>query len=257
MRDERVPGRGPETAGPVRVLLVDDQILMREGLRKLLEIEPGIEIAGSAADGADALDLLAGMPPADRPHVALVDARMPRMDGVQLVARLRAEFPRIACVMLTTFDDDDYIFGGLRAGARGYLLKDTPPDELVATIRRAARGETVLAGVAAERVVAALRERAAGEEPASAKPPIPGGLSSPEPPIPGGLSDREYEIATLVASGASNREIARRLHITEGTAKNHISSCLRKLGLRDRTQLAVWMTHHNPGRADTGPPGEP
>ncbi|PZG19792.1 response regulator [Nonomuraea aridisoli] len=214
--------------GVIRVLLVDDHILMREGLRKLLEIEPGIEIAATAAGGEDALAWLASA--AEPPEVALVDARMPGMDGVELVKRLRAMFPGVAPVILTTFDDDDYIFGGLRAGARGYLLKDTPPDELVDAIRRAARGETVLGRAATERLVSALRDQSA---------------SAPDPGPPCGLSEREYEIALLIGSGASNREIARRLHITEGTAKNHISSCLRKLGLRDRTQLAVWVSRNS------------
>ncbi|WP_269433673.1 response regulator [Nonomuraea sp. SBT364] len=206
----------------IRVLLVDDQILMREGLRKLLEIEPGITVAGSARNGLDALGLLAGLSDEERPHVALVDAQMPVMDGVELVGRLRAEFPEVAPIMLTTFDDDAYIFGGLRAGARGYLLKDTPPDELVSAIRRAAAGETVLGGPAAERLVTALRQ----DEPDGATP----------------LTGRELEVARLVGLGATNREIARRLDISEGTARNHISSCLRKLSLRDRTQLAVWVT---------------
>ncbi|MFI6908278.1 response regulator [Nonomuraea sp. NPDC050394] len=225
----------------IRVLLVDDQILMREGLRKLLEIEPGIEVAGLAADGLEALELLTTFSRERQPEVALVDARMPRMDGVELVARLRADFPRIAAVMLTTFDDDDYIFGGLRAGARGYLLKDTSPDELVAAIRRAARGETVLGAPAAERLVAALREEAGVAGPA--EPQQPGAATG----APCGLSDREYEVAMLIGSGASNREIARHLHITEGTTKNHISNCLRKLGLRDRTQLAVWVSQRQTG----------
>jgi DNA-binding NarL/FixJ family response regulator len=207
----------------IRVLLVDDQILMREGLRKLLEIEPGIVVAGSARNGLDALGLLAGLPADRRPHVALVDARMPVMDGVELVGRLRAEFPDVAAVMLTTFDDDEYIFGGLRAGARGYLLKDIPPDELVAAIRRAAAGETVLGGPAAERLVTALRQ-------------------DPAAPPAAPLTERELEVARLVSMGATNREIARSLRITEGTARNHISNCLRKLSLRDRTQLAVWVT---------------
>ncbi|MGP3935049.1 response regulator [Nonomuraea sp. KM88] len=196
----------------VRVLIVDDQVLMREGLRKLLEIEEGIEVVGEAADGVAALDLL----DAARPDVALVDARMPRMDGIELIARLD-----VPAIILTTFDDDDYIFGGLRAGARGYLLKDTPPHELVAAIRKAARGETVLGGVAAERVVAELRRAPAVRDPGEA------------------LSEREREVAVLVGQGATNREIARRLFITEGTVKNHISSILRKLRLRDRTQLAI------------------
>ncbi|MEU7862841.1 response regulator transcription factor [Nonomuraea sp. NPDC049141] len=196
----------------VRVLIVDDQVLMRQGLRKLLELEEGIEVVGEAADGLAALDLI----PSARPDVALVDARMPRMDGIELIGRLD-----IPAIILTTFDDDDYIFGGLRAGARGYLLKDTPPDELVAAIRKAARGETVLGGVAAERVVAELR-------------------SAPAPPhLADQLSEREHEVAVLVGDGATNREIARRLFITEGTVKNHISSILRKLRLRDRTQLAI------------------
>ncbi|MEV0352939.1 response regulator transcription factor [Nonomuraea sp. NPDC050680] len=185
---------------------------MRQGLRKLLELEEGIEVVGEAADGLAALDLL----PSARPDVALVDARMPRMDGIELIGRLD-----IPAIILTTFDDDDYIFGGLRAGARGYLLKDTPPDELVAAIRKAARGETVLGGVAAERVVAELRN----------VPATPG--------LADQLSEREHEVAVLVGDGATNREIARRLFITEGTVKNHISSILRKLRLRDRTQLAI------------------
>ncbi|TDE41724.1 response regulator transcription factor [Nonomuraea mesophila] len=185
---------------------------MREGLRKLLEIEEGIEVVGEAADGVAALDLL----DTARPDVALVDARMPRMDGIELIARLD-----VPAIILTTFDDDDYIFGGLRAGARGYLLKDTPPHELVAAIRKAARGETVLGGVAAERVVAELQRAPAVRDLAEE------------------LSEREREVAVLVGQGATNREIARRLFITEGTVKNHISSILRKLRLRDRTQLAL------------------
>ncbi|MGW0483398.1 response regulator [Nonomuraea sp. NPDC003214] len=211
---------------------------MREGLRKLLEIEPGIAVAGAARNGLDALELLAGTAADERPHVALVDARMPVMDGVELVGRLRTDFPDIAAIMLTTFDDDAYIFGGLRAGARGYLLKDTPPDELVGAVRRAAAGETVLGGPAAARLVAALRQ----DEPPAATP-LTGPLTGPLiRPLTGPLTGRELEVARLVGLGATNREIARRLDISEGTARNHISSCLRKLSLRDRTQLAVWVT---------------
>ncbi len=122
-------------ARPVKVLIVDDQALVRRGLAKLLEIEDAVEVVGEAADGVDALRLL---PPA-RPDVALVDARMPRMDGVELVRRLSEEHPRVAAIILTTFDDDEYVFGGLRAGAKGYLLKDTPPEELVSAIKKAHR----------------------------------------------------------------------------------------------------------------------
>jgi DNA-binding NarL/FixJ family response regulator len=207
----------------VSVLIVDDQILMRQGLRKLLEIEEGVDVVGDAADGVEALEFLAAADPL--PDVALVDARMPRMDGVTLIGRMREEYPGVPAVVLTTFDDDELVFGGLRAGARGYLLKDVPPEELVSAIRRVRRGETVLGGPAAELLVAALGE---GPSPAPAPAPSP-------------LSEREEEVARLVGTGATNREIARALFITEGTAKNHVTSILRKLGLRDRTRLALWV----------------
>lgn len=211
---------------PVSVLIVDDQILLRQGLRKLLEIEDGVEVVGDAADGVEALEFLASAPP---PDVALVDARMPRMDGIELVARMRAEHPGVPAVILTTFDDDELVFGGLRAGARGYLLKDVPPEELVLAIRQAARGETVLGGPAADHLVAALTA-----------PPAP----APAPVRPPALSEREWEVARMVGTGATNREIARTLFITEGTAKNHVTSILRKLDLRDRTALALWVGEH-------------
>jgi len=208
---------------PIRVLLVDDHILMRRGLRKLLEVEQGIEVIGEAADGVEAMQLI----PEARPDVALVDARMPKMDGVELIKRLSEEHTRVAAIVLTTFDDDEYIFGGLRAGAKGYLLKDTSPEELVSGIEKASRRETVLGGQIAARVVSELRQRT---DPAERH-------SRPGDEI---LSGREVEVARLVGAGATNREIGHRLYITEGTAKNHISKILRKLGLRDRTQLALY-----------------
>lgn len=215
----------------VSVLIVDDQILMRQGLRKLLEVEDGIEVAGEASDGLAALEYLATADPP--PDVALVDARMPRMDGVTLITRMREEHPQVPALVLTTFDEDELVLGGIRAGARGYLLKDVPPEELVHAILRVARGETVLGGPAAERLVAALDRSLV-----------------PEPPVGGEdakatLSEREQEVARLVGEGATNREIARTLFITEGTAKNHVTSILRKLGLRDRTRLALWVREHN------------
>ncbi|MES0833775.1 response regulator transcription factor [Nocardiopsis tropica] len=211
----------------VSVLIVDDQILLRQGLRKLLEIEEGIDVVGEAANGVEALEFLSSAVPL--PDVALVDARMPLMDGVTLIGRMREEYPGVPAVVLTTFDDDELIFGGLRAGARGYLLKDVPPEELVSALRRASRGETVLGGPAAQRLVAALDPaRAPGAGPAAAPAASP-------------LSEREEEVARLVGTGATNREIARTLFITEGTAKNHVTSILRKLGLRDRTRLALWV----------------
>ncbi|MEV3979751.1 response regulator transcription factor [Nonomuraea sp. NPDC049758] len=218
----------------IRVLLADDQELIRRGLRKMLEIEDGIEVAGEAADGEEALRVAAQC----RPDVALVDARMPRMDGVELIRRLSAGHLGVAAIVLSTFDEDDYIFGALRGGAVGYLLKDCTPEELVDAIRRASRGETVLASPVAERLVAELRRT----------PAAPTALPHQER-----LSTRESEIAKLIAAGATNREIAARLRITEGTAKNHVSSLLRKYGIPDRTRLALHLkdTDHTP--TDIGP----
>ncbi|MFI7223682.1 response regulator [Nonomuraea angiospora] len=212
----------------IRVLLVDDQELMRQGLRKMLEIEDGIEVAGEAADGEEALLVAA----ACRPDVALVDARMPRMDGVELISHLSARHPGVAAIVLSTFDEDDYIFGALRGGAVGYLLKDCAPEELVDSVRRAGRGETVLASPVAARLVAELRRT----------PPAPAPPTGPAAPRDRGrLPAREAQVAALIAAGASNREIAARLRITEGTVKNHVSSLLRKYGLRDRTRLALHL----------------
>lgn len=212
----------------IRVLIVDDQVLMRRGLRKLLEVEDGIEVVGEAADGAEALHLV----PEARPDVALVDARMPVMDGVEFVKRLSEEHPNVAAIVLTTFDDDEYVFGGLRAGAMGYLLKDTPPEELVSAIEKASEGETILGGRIAARVVSELRRTEAPAE-------------RPSRPADGILSAREVEVAALVGEGATNAEIALRLYISEGTAKNHISNILRKLGLRDRTRLALYAVERD------------
>ncbi|GAA4975985.1 response regulator transcription factor [Actinoplanes utahensis] len=201
----------------IRVLLVDDQDLMRRGLHRLLELEPGIEVVGAAASGDAALALLEHIDV----DVALVDARMPGMTGVELIARLTRDHPGVNALVLTTFDEDEFVFGSLRAGARGFLLKDASPEALVAAIRSAAHGGTVIDGQVASRVLARV-----GTPPA------------PTSALPG-LSAREDEVARLVATGASNQEIARRLFLTEGTVKNHVSAALRKLGLRDRTQLAL------------------
>ena len=207
---------------PVRVLIVDDQVLIRQGLRTLLDLDGRVEVVGEAADGIEALEKIDEL----RPEVALVDVRMPRMDGVELVRRLSAEHPSVAALVLTTFEDDEYVFGGLRAGAKGYLLKDTPSGELAAAVEKVRRGETVLGGTVAARVVRELNR-------------LPGPAEQEVGPSEA-LSEREVEVLRLIGSGTSNKEIARRLYITEGTAKNHVSKILRKLGLKDRTQAALY-----------------
>lgn len=204
----------------IRVIVVDDQDLMRHGLHRLLDLEPGIEVVGEAADGHAALRVLGSV----EVDVALVDARMPGMGGIELITRMVRDHPRVGALLLTTFDEDEFVFGSLRAGARGFLLKDTPPETLFTAIRAAARGGTFIDSQVAGRVVARLDHH----EPAAVAP-------APAEPLTG----REEEVARLVATGASNQEIAASLHLTEGTVKNHVSAGLRKLGLRDRTQLAL------------------
>jgi DNA-binding NarL/FixJ family response regulator len=214
---------------PVRVFVVEDQLLVRRGIVELLEPEEEVEVVGEAKDGVEALRQIARL----KPDVALVDARMPRMDGIELIRRLSEEHPRVAAIVLTTFDDDEYVFGGLRAGAKGYLLKDTSPEDLVSAIKKASRGETILGSPVASRLVAEL-----------ARTPIP---AEDEPEADSEvLSGREIEVTKLVGQGATNAEIAAKLYISEGTAKNNVSKILRKLGLRDRTQLALYAARRWP-----------
>jgi len=214
---------------PVRVVVVEDQLLVRRGIVELLEPEEEVEVVGEAGDGVDALRQI----PRLKPHVALVDARMPNMDGIELIRRLSEEHPRVATIVLTTFDDDEYVFGGLRAGAKGYLLKDTSPEDLVSAIKKASRSETVLGSPVASRLVAEV-----------VRSPIPAAdESGTDSDV---LSKREIEVTKLVGQGATNAEIAGELYISEGTAKNNVSKILRKLGLRDRTQLALYAVRRWP-----------
>ncbi len=221
---------------PLRVLIVDDQALLREGFRKLLELEPDIEVVDVAADGESALAaaerLYANQTP---PDVTLMDIRMPRMDGIAAIHAFKARWPDAHIVILTTFDDDELIYTGLRAGALGYLLKDITAGQLANAVRAAARGEVLLQPNIAGKVFAALNPPPASK----ALPPTSSSLAYVEE-----LTEREREILALVAKGASNREIGEALFITEGTVKNHMSNILAKLGLRDRTQAALYAREH-------------
>lgn len=235
----------------VRVLIIDDQALFRRGLHKLLEVENGVEVVGEATNGIEALGFLETAEDHLIPHVALADARMPRMDGVELIGQLSKKYPQVAAIVLTTFEEDSFIFGGFQAGARGHLLKDAPPDDLISAIWKVRRGEKVIGATAAERILAALDDPGAWrkEEGETAWIPAPDG-APPEKGADGAdggstsesmrrLTAREQEVARLVGAGASNAEIAAELFITEGTAKNHVTNILRKLDVRDRTQLAL------------------
>lgn len=201
------------------VAIVDDQELLRAGFRKLLDAEPALEVVGDAGDGAAAVDLVERL----RPSVVLMDIRMPVLDGIEATRRITARFPGTAVLVLTTYDLDEYVFSALEAGASGFLLKDTPPDELVAAIRIVARGDALIAPSITRRLVAQFAVRPAGAA-LRALPPI---------------SEREKDVLIGVAHGLSNAELSAQLFIGEATVKSHVSSLLAKLGCRDRVQLVV------------------
>src|SRR5512145_1078020 len=199
---------------PIRVLITDDHLIVREGLRLILETTEGIEIVGEASDGAECLQLV----PELKPDVILMDLQMPRMDGLTAIGHLRREHPAIAIVILTTFNEDDLMIRGLQAGARGYLLKDTSRENLLDTIQAAAKGETLLKPEILARVLAA--------HPAPATAPVPQADST--------LTDRELEVLQAAARGERNKEIAYKLGITERTVKAHLQSIYQKFGVDSR-----------------------
>jgi DNA-binding NarL/FixJ family response regulator len=229
-----------EASGDVRVLVVDDQRLMRDGIASLLAIQEGIEIVGSASNGEEALEKAL----VHTPDVILMDVRMPGMGGVQATRQLLQQLPTCRILMLTTFDDDEYIIEALQAGASGYLLKDIPAYDLARAVHAVYRGIYQLDPAVAGKLITALspsRFRSPVQAVSSASTPrgdfAPSQLSTE-------LTAREIEVLRQVAQGATNREIATSLVISEGTVKNHISNLLSRLGLRDRTQAAIYAREH-------------
>lgn len=198
----------------IQILLVEDQTLMRQGLKTILDLEPGLRVIGEASDGESGVRLALEL----RPDVILMDVQMPNLNGVEATAQLCRQWTEAKVIILTTFDRDDYVYQGVRAGALGYLLKDTPANRLIETIRRVHAGEIFIQPEIASR---ALREMM---RPAT---------STAEP-----LSEREREVLVLLAQGASNKDMAEKLFITEGTVKNHVSNILAKLQAENRTQAA-------------------
>jgi len=207
---------------PITILLVDDQPLFREGLRTLLSVQSDLKVVGVAGDGEEVIMLCRTLKPA----VVLMDLQMPVLDGVEATRRLHHEQPDSRVIVLTTFDDDEMVFDGLRAGALGYLLKDAPSEKLAEAIRAAARGESFLQPSIAAKVVAEFARLTTKRSP-------------PAQALIDPLSDREQEILALIATGATNREIGNQLFLAEGTVKNHVTNVLGKLGVRDRTQAAL------------------
>jgi len=207
----------------IRVLVADDQALVRGSFRLLVETDPGLEVIGEAATGAEAVEVATR----DKPDVLLMDIRMPVMDGIEATRQITAsgQTAGVRVLILTTFDLDDYVYAALRAGASGFLLKDTPPADLLTAIRVIAAGDALLAPAVTRRLIAEFTRRPQpGQHPVTALD---------------GVTDREREVLTLIGRGLSNAEIAQALHITMATAKTHISRLLAKLGARDRAQLVI------------------
>ncbi|AKL69241.1 response regulator transcription factor [Streptomyces sp. CJ_13] len=206
----------------IRVLLADDQQLVRAGFRALLDAQPDIEVAGEAADGAEALRLVRAL----RPDIALMDIRMPGLDGLAATRAITgdAALTSVKVVMLTTFDLDEYVFEAIRSGACGFLVKDTEPEELLRAVRAVVAGDALLSPGVTRRLIAEFAAR-------SKAPAAAAGLER--------LTDREREVMALVGMGMSNEEIARRLVVSPLTAKTHVSRTMIKLGARDRAQLVV------------------
>lgn len=210
----------------IKVLLVDDQTLIRQGIRLLLEIEPDIQVVGQAANGRSALEQVEIL----HPDVVLMDVRMPEMDGVSATRSLSAEHPEVKVIILTTFEDDETVFEGLKAGARGYLLKDISSEEMAQAVRKVAAGEALIEPRLTRKVLAEFSRLASANDRQAASKITPESVP---------LTERELGVLKALARGFSNREIADELFITEGTVKNHVSSLIDKLGVRDRTQAIL------------------
>jgi DNA-binding NarL/FixJ family response regulator len=213
----------------VRVLVVDDQRVVRDGLALLLRVSPRVELVGTAENGRAALDRLGEL----TPDVVLMDLRMPVMDGVEATRRIRAGYPSVQVIVLTTYADDESVFAALRAGARGYLTKDADADEIVRAVERVHAGEAMLDTSVQARLLDALGA----------------GMASSEPPaqpaaLPDDLTPREAEVLTLIAEGLSNAEIARRLVVSEATVKTHVNRLFAKTGVRDRAQAVRYAYRH-------------
>jgi DNA-binding NarL/FixJ family response regulator len=203
----------------IKILICDDQDLVCEGLKGILSTDPALKIVGIANDGAEALEKI----PACQPDLVLMDLKMPVMNGVQATRQLRQQYPEVEVLVLTTYDADEWVFDAIRAGARGYILKDTPRDRLITAIKQAASGQTPVDPAVAGKLFAHVNQQ----------------LAIPDAAIASQLSEREKEVLGLLARGLCNAEIAARIYLSEGTVRNYVSSILEKLGVEDRTQAAV------------------
>ncbi|MEU3567247.1 response regulator transcription factor [Kitasatospora sp. NPDC036755] len=234
MTGSGVTGAGTAGPGVTRVLVADDQTVVREGIVMLLGLLPGIEVVGAAGDGEEAVDLVER----HHPDVVLMDLRMPRCDGVEATRRIRAAHPETEVVVLTTFADDDSLFPALQAGARGYLTKDAGAEEIARAIADVRSGAAGLSPQVQLRLLKRLSEQPGGSGPVAGRPVArPGEL-------PDGLTVREAEVLALIAEGLSNAEIAQRLFVSQATVKTHINNLFAKTAVRDRAQAVAYAFRH-------------
>ena len=210
---------------PIRVLIVDDEDLVRYGIKAICQASDALTVVGEASDGQAAIAQAQKL----QPDVVLMDISMPVMDGVSATAQIRQLLPQTKVLILTIHEDDEHLIEAMHQGAAGYFLKNTPPEDVAPIICATQKGYLQIGPSLWQRVCQQLQ------------PTVPPTTPDPEPKKPFGITPREKEVLSLVAEGASNREIAQILHITEKTVKNHVSSLLSRLGLRDRTQLALWQ----------------
>jgi DNA-binding NarL/FixJ family response regulator len=209
----------------MKIVICDDQAIVRDGLEMLLRLEPDIDVVGTAEDGAEAVELVAKK----NPDLVLMDLKMPVMNGVEAARQIRAKYPQVKVLVLTTYDDDEWVFDAINAGASGYLLKDTPRDEVVKIIRGTISGKVYLDPSVAGKIL----EQVSSHQ------------TQPPTTITAKLTEREIEVLRLLAKGLNNKDTSERLFLSEGTVRNHVSTILSKLGVSDRTQAAVWAVRND------------
>jgi DNA-binding NarL/FixJ family response regulator len=209
---------------PMKILLCDDQAVIRDGLEMLLTLEKDMQVVGSASDGAEAIELAAQK----RPDLILMDLKMPGVNGIEATRDIHARFPHIKILVLTTYDDDEWVFDAVRAGASGYLLKDTPRQKIVEAIRGTVEGKSFLDPAVAGKLMNQIASN----------------QTQPASLLTEKLTERELDVLRLIAKGFNNADIAGQLHLSEGTVRNHVSAILEKLGVSDRTQAAVIAIQH-------------
>ena len=228
----------PSQDQKIRVLVVDDHAVVRQGLRMFIEMQNDMEVVGEGTDGLEAVALSARL----KPDVILLDLLMPHMDGVEATCKILESDPHSRVLILTSFGEDDKVFPAIRSGAQGYLLKDIQPSDLVQAIRETYQGKAQLHPDIARRLMAAVSGGAPARQAQSSLPSLPEELQ--------GLTEREREVLEQIAQGLTNREIAEKMVISEKTVKTHVSNLLDKLGLEDRTRAAIWALKHGMGSKD-------